>query len=136
MLYSSGLHSAIRNKTGSRAAANTSWLLTSSSKSGHVCWNHNFCNGKNCKQTADKCKQTCFTLGMYGKTWVRVVRKNWAFWLGSFIPIMSKNCNAWTAGSLKNKQHGVFVYISIYLFTKYLRCWYDKFDYIHKFYNR
>lgn len=44
------------------------------------------------------------TLGINGKTSARVVLKNWAFWLGSFMLITSKNWSAWTAGSLEHKE--------------------------------
>ncbi len=62
------------------------------------------------KKWIAKCPRVMFsflfylTLGMYGKISVSVVLKNCAFWLGSFMLMTSKNCNAWTAGSLSKRK--------------------------------
>ena len=41
-VYSWGLHSPTKNKTGSKTAAKTSWLRISCSNNGQVCWNQSF----------------------------------------------------------------------------------------------
>ena len=122
--YSSGLHSLTRNITGSRAAAKASWLRISDSKIGHMYWNHSFWKAVELYRSIKLHVHNIYlettilydtywyqskTCGIRGKTSVKVVRKNWAFSLGSLEWIPSRYCNAWTAGSLEIRLDDILV---------------------------